>query len=64
MTWRSSVQNLWSAARAGLGRLKRLLAETGTSDDLVFDIRDPRDRWRSNERERRAADSRNHEGKT
>jgi hypothetical protein len=58
MTWRSSVQNLWSAALAGLGRLKRLLAETGNSDDMVFDIRDPRDRWRSNERERRAADSR------
>jgi hypothetical protein len=58
MSWRSSVQNLWRAARTGLARLNRVLAETGNSDDMVFDIRDPKDRWRSNERERRAADSR------
>ncbi|MGA8587645.1 MAG: hypothetical protein WB715_28150 [Roseiarcus sp.] len=58
MTWRSSLQYLWKAARAGIARLNRLLAETGNLDDMVFDIRDPEDRWRSNERERRAADSR------
>jgi hypothetical protein len=58
MTWRSSVQNLWRAARAGLARLNRVLAETGNSDDMVFDIRDPRNRRRSNERERIAANSR------
>ena len=58
MTWRSSVQNLWRAACAGLARLNRVLAETGNSDDMVFDIRDPRNRWRSNERERLAANSR------
>jgi hypothetical protein len=54
MTLQSSVQNLWSAARAALGRLKRLLAETGNSDDMIFDIRDPGDRWQSDDRERRA----------
>jgi hypothetical protein len=58
MILQSSVQTLWSAARAGLGRLKRLLAETGNSDDMIFDIRDPGDRWRSDDRERRAADPR------
>jgi len=58
MTLQSSVQNLWSAARAGLGRLKRLLTETGNSDDMIFDIRDPEDRWRSDDRGRRAADPR------
>ena len=58
MTWRSPVQNLWNTARVNLARLGRLLNETGNSDDMIFDIRDPKDRWRSNERERRATDSR------
>ena len=31
MSWRSSVQYLWKAARAGIARLNRLLAETGTA---------------------------------
>jgi hypothetical protein len=58
MTWRSPVQNLWSAARTNLARLNRLLAETGNLDDMIFDIRDPKDRSRSNDRERRAIDPR------
>jgi len=58
MTLQSPVQSLWNAARAGIERLKRLLAETGTSDDMIFDIRDPGDRWRSDDRERRAAGTR------
>jgi hypothetical protein len=58
MTWRSSIQDLWRAVRAGLARLNRVLAETGNSDDMVFDIRDPSNSWRSNERERRATNSR------
>lgn len=47
MTWRSSVQYLWNAARAGLARLNRLLAETGNSDDdMIFNVRDAKDEWR------------------
>ena len=42
MSWRSSVQYLWKAARAGIARLNRLLAETGTSDeDMIFHVRGP-----------------------
>jgi hypothetical protein len=58
MTWRSSIESLWNAARAGLARVNRLLAETGNSDDMIFDIRDGRDRWRSDDRERRSVDPR------
>jgi hypothetical protein len=58
MTRRSSVHDLWNAARAGLARLKRLLAETGNSDDMIFDIRDASDRWRLDDREPRAVDPR------
>jgi hypothetical protein len=32
-----------------------MLAEPGNSDDMIFDIWDPADRWRSDDRERRAA---------
>jgi hypothetical protein len=42
MTWRSSLQYLWKAARAGIARLNRLLAETGNSDeDMIFHVRMP-----------------------
>jgi hypothetical protein len=58
MTLQSSVRNLWSAARTGLGRLKRLLAETGNSDDMIFDIRDPVDRWQSDHCKPRSTDPR------
>jgi hypothetical protein len=58
MALRSPVQNPWNTTRVNLARLGRLFAETGNLDDMVFDIRDPKDRWRSNDRERRAADPR------
>jgi hypothetical protein len=58
MAPRSPVQNLWNTTRVNLARLGRLFAETGNLEDMIFDIRDPKDRWRSNDRERRAADPR------
>jgi hypothetical protein len=58
MTWRSPVQSLWNSARVNVARLSRLFAETGNLDDMIFDVRDPKDTWRSNDRERRAPDPR------
>ncbi len=59
MTLRSSVQNLWNAARAGLARLNRLLAETGNSDDdMIFHMRHDKDEWRPEHLGRSAVDPR------
>lgn len=59
MSWRSSVQYLWKAARAGIARLNRLLAETGTSDeDMIFHVRGAGDEWRSKDLGRSAVDPR------
>jgi LPS sulfotransferase NodH len=57
MTWRSSLPYLWKAARAGIARLDRLLAETGNSDeDMIFYVRDAGDEWRSKDLGRGAVD--------
>ena len=59
MTWRSSLQSLWKAARAGIECFNRLLAETGTSDeDMIFHVRDAGDEWRSRKLGRSAVDPR------
>jgi hypothetical protein len=57
MTWRSSLPYLWKAARAGIARLDRLLAETGNSDeDMIFYVHDAGDEWRSKDLGRGAVD--------
>jgi hypothetical protein len=57
MAWRSSVQSLWSAVRAGLARLNRLLTEAGNSDeDLIFHVRNGGNDWRSDDLVRSAVD--------
>lgn len=59
MMLRSSVEYLWGAARVGLARLNRLLAETGSSDDdMIFHVRGAKDEWRSKDLRRSAADPR------
>ncbi len=53
------LQYLWKAARAGIARLNRLLAETGNSDeDMIFHVRDAGDEWRSKDLGRSAVDPR------
>ncbi len=38
---RSAVQNLWRAARGGLARINRILADAETGDDAVFQTPPP-----------------------
>jgi hypothetical protein len=43
MTLQPSVRNLWNAARSGLARLNRRLAESGDAEDLIFQAPDAKD---------------------
>jgi hypothetical protein len=49
---RSVLQDAWSAARAGLARLNRALADPDNDQDMVFHIHEPRESWRPDDTER------------
>jgi len=54
---RSAVQTFWRAARDGLARLNRILAEADPGDDAVFHV-PPRGPERTDDAERRIAEAR------
>jgi hypothetical protein len=57
MNSRSTVQNLWRAARDGLARVNHILVESAQADDAVLQA-PPRGPERTSDVERRIADAR------